>query len=197
MARFHFVKLPTMVGAMAFLVFFLSASVSHAVQTCTTNYCVGFCSRSCSDPDLGGATTKCEDWLIENNIAGDTDGVPSPNDNCVCTNNTNQADCDNDGKGNVCDTVNGTFVAVDRWYACASDYDIHAGYYDMEVQEHRQFEDISACNSADRWDRRTRTQHCPIVIDSGDCCEAACSNPADTGVCHPLGQYFCNPDTMP
>lgn len=197
MARFKFVRLPTMVGAMAFLAFVLSAGVSQAIQTCTTNYCVGFCSRSCADPDLGGATTKCKDWLIENNIAGDTDGVPSPSDNCVCTNNANQSDCDGDGQGNVCDTLNGTFVPVGRWTACASDMDVYTGYYVMEVQEHRQFDDISACNSADRWDRRTLSEHCTFFEDSGDCCEEACSNSADYGICWSVPQYFCNPDTIP
>ncbi len=37
----------------------------------------------------------------------DGDGVPDDSDNCVFTDNTNQADSDSDGVGNVCDDTNG------------------------------------------------------------------------------------------
>lgn len=176
---------------------FMAPESALGIQTCTSSYCVGYCARNCSDPGLGGATTTCEEWLIQNDVAGDSDGVPNLNDNCMCANNFNQADCDNDGQGNVCDPVNGTFVPAGRWTACASDIDEHVGYYVAEVQEHRRYEDASSCNSADRWDRRTLTSYCVPGYPEIDCCKNTCSNSADQGICNPIGQYTCNPDTLP
>jgi hypothetical protein len=87
---------------------------------------------------------------------------------------------------------------VDRWIACSSDIDQHIGFYNAEVEEHRQYEDTSACNSADRWDRRTLTSHCTYGYPEQDCCENTCSNGADLFICDPIGGYqLCNPDTIP
>ncbi|MDJ0841846.1 MAG: thrombospondin type 3 repeat-containing protein [Acidobacteriota bacterium] len=40
----------------------------------------------------------------------DGDGVPRMEDNCPYTANSNQADCDGDGKGDACDSDNATYV---------------------------------------------------------------------------------------
>ena len=170
---------------------------AEAAGTCSASYCVGQCARGCNDPELGGAFTTCENWLKENGVQGDTDGVDNWIDNCVCKNNANQADCDDDGKGNVCDTLNGVFQAVDRWRACASDRDDHVGYFEIEVTEHRQYNDISSCNSAPRWNQREWSSWCTLNLDEIYCCEQAVSNEDDLFICHPVGQYSCNPDTIP
>lgn len=198
MTRAEAVHHPILAAMAVLSTFFLIASPTFAIQTCTSNYCVGFCSRYCSDPELGGATSSCEAWLIGEGIPGDTDGIANLSDNCVCTNNTNQANCDGDSKGDVCDSMNGNFVVADRWTACASDTDQHVGFFDGVVEEHRQYEDTSACNAADRWDRRTVTTHCLCTISETDCCELSCSTFLDYFICDPVGGYsFCNPDTIP
>lgn len=50
---------------------------------------------------------ECLDYCY-NTGDEDVDGVPTSSDNCPNTYNPNQADCDGDGRGDVCDSFNGT-----------------------------------------------------------------------------------------
>lgn len=175
----------------------VGAFAAEAASPCSASYCVGQCARACTDPDLGGATTTCENWLRENGVQGDSDGVDNWSDNCVCKNNTNQADCDGDGKGDVCDTLNGVFQPADRWRSCASDKDLHAGFFEIEVTEHRKYTDVSSCHAAPRWNQRESSSYCLPGTNEEYCCEQSVQNSEDLFICHPVGQYICNPDTMP
>lgn len=141
--------------------------------------------------------TTCQSWLLENGVQGDSDGVDNWSDNCVCKNNANQADCDADGQGNVCDSLNGIFQPTDRWRSCASDRDNHVGWFEIEVTEHRRYNDTSSCHAAARWNQRVWTSTCMLTLDEVFCCEEAVANPEDLDICQPVGQYFCNPDTIP
>lgn len=72
------------------------------------------CSNYC-----GGMYDECIYlcWLDEDD---DNDGVANGVDNCRDTPNSNQVDCDGDGKGNVCDDFNGTQTLINTAWQLVS-----------------------------------------------------------------------------
>jgi hypothetical protein len=133
----------------------------------------------------------------------EADGVDWLSDNCPEAYNPNQADCDGDGKGDVCDSMNGTFVPSGKKIACASDVDRSIYETTTEVKYHQLYVDISSCHSADRWNQTTLRSHCYGYCNGTEenACEGVCRNDSeyscDSNICHPIGQYYCNPDTIP
>jgi hypothetical protein len=165
--------------------------------------CQGFCNPLV--PCLMTCTTHIyTNCLAYNGICNrdeDGDGVDITVDNCQSTYNPNQANCDGDGPGDVCDSLNGIFVATGNKIACATDIDHHLVYYTAEVKYQQKYVDTSACQSADRWNHFTYDSYCTYGWDEWDCCLESCSNgggfSCDEDLCEPPGQYTCNPDTIP
>jgi len=127
----------------------------------------------------------------------DADGVLWQSDNCPRNANSNQADCDGDNIGDVCDALNGSFVATGTKTVCAADKDNHVAYFDIEVTYQQKYSDISACHSPDRWNHFVYSSSCYNISDHY-CCINTLLSSSDQFICtNPIGQYFCNPDTIP
>lgn len=66
------------------------------------------CSRVCDEYPIGLST--CGHYGVCNDLDGD--GVYYPQDNCEHVYNPNQANCDGDGAGDACDSMNATSSTV-------------------------------------------------------------------------------------
>lgn len=128
------------------LLFTLCAAVLLAPAAAAQDSCFvrgTCCSEVCSlsNPDtcllgcetVGGQNTTCWQYFGQFDSDLDDDGVANAADNCVCNANANQANCDGDGQGDVCDPENVKWVLTeDRNSACWIDHDQHAGYFTLE-----------------------------------------------------------------
>lgn len=178
-------------------------------QDCYNQYvaCQQECSQCNCSPDYDSCIYFCDGGDY------DSDGFLDGEDNCPGTANPNQADCDNDGAGDVCDWQNGSFVPVGKWIGCASTIThSYYGYMSIEIRYQKQHVDVSACHSPDRWNHSRETGVC-----YGSCgnlkentCASACWN-TSTHSCNQqalcghefpeldganIGTYFCEPDTL-
>ncbi len=115
----------------------------------------------CQSP-CGGGCTPSGDY--------DCDGVNNANDNCTDDYNPNQADCDNDGYGDVCDGSNGIFQASGSVDTCMTDKDHHVVYITFEHHVEQRLVDVSSCNSPDRWNRWVRMDNDCYNFSDYDCC---------------------------
>jgi hypothetical protein len=88
------------------------------------------CTHACKD---GTIWTNCGEWIGYPPNDLDDDGVANPSDNCLCDYNPNQADCDTDGSGDVCDSQNERWVFVQDLGRC--DWDLHATWFEWDVQQ--------------------------------------------------------------
>jgi thrombospondin type 3 repeat protein len=78
------------------------ASCNISFNECKTS-CGGNCDQLCLD-DFNSCMNYCQ------YADTDGDGVNDPVDNCPDNANADQADCDADGIGDVCDSQNGTWT---------------------------------------------------------------------------------------
>jgi len=155
------------------------------------------CTQSCIGG--GGLWTTCDQWL--RNLYGgtandlDADGVPNSSDNCLCRQNSNQANCDGDSDGNACDPLNGVFVK-DKRRACRSDAATKLGFWDIGIWYEDRFVDISACKSAPRYNIFKVGGTCTFTVPVEDCCRYALENRTrDGNVCPAPKDLNCAPDT--
>jgi hypothetical protein len=82
----------------------------------------------------------------------DHDGVLDGVDNCPTTSNSNQANCDGDSAGDVCDSENGTYGLVSGTQAnCYLRSRTHFLYIEQNLFIEGLFRDSSACHSPDQW----------------------------------------------
>ncbi|HEX5719861.1 MAG TPA: hypothetical protein VF179_27145 [Thermoanaerobaculia bacterium] len=101
----------------------------------------------------------------------DFDGVTDPNDNCPETSNSNQANCDGDGVGDVCDSSNANYQAITAEETCMTDKDQHSlGYFTFEHHVEWLERDMSSCGATDRWRSRIREDNSCVAISDYDCC---------------------------
>lgn len=190
---------PLILVAFLGLILFAWASPGAAQPACS-GFCSSLvpCDMTCSGPTT---YTTCLQYNGQCNRDPDADGIDWLVDNCRTTYNPNQADCDGDGPGDVCDSLNGTFVATGKKIACATDIDTHFGYYTAEVKYQQKYVDTSSCQSADRWNHFTYDSYCTLGYPEDDCCAESCENDTNfscsISLCEPPGQYTCNPDTIP
>ncbi len=73
------------------------------------------CTAQCQKGGITGPWTTCGEWRGNPASDLDSDGVLNTLDNCTCNVNLDQANCDGDSLGDVCDTVDNsgwTFLDV-------------------------------------------------------------------------------------
>jgi hypothetical protein len=115
-----------------------------------------FCEfGNCREPQFSQCVAVCQpvfEACYTNNDC-DADGIGA-GDNCGLNPNPDQADCDSDGAGNVCDSLNGTYMQSGESRICHVDEDGLAPiYYRLELYRERRLIDTSACGAPDRWQR--------------------------------------------
>jgi hypothetical protein len=136
------------------------------VQACRQEYmaCVKSGYWGC-DLDWNYCLADCP------NYDSDGDGVLNGNDNCVFTSNANQADCDGDGAGNVCDNLNANYQTIIPEQTCWTDKDTHTLLY-ITFEHHVEWleRDVSSCGAPDRWRNRIRQDNDCVNISDFDCC---------------------------
>ena len=149
------------------------------------------CDTSCTR--AGGLSSTCGQFAGNPANDLDGDGVVNTSDNCLCTPNSNQADCDGDGTGNVCDSENANYQLVSN-ERCWIDRDVHVVYYDLEDYWERRYVDFGSCGAADKYVRyRYNTAHCagfPAPPPVQQCCTELIVN--DLWWCTRVDQNFCH-----
>lgn len=188
-------------SALTISLFLLSVPAAHAASgdcqnSCAASYnecsrsCGGMCDQLCLD-DYSYCMQQCE------SVDSDGDGIVDNSDNCPDVANANQADCDGDRIGNVCDSMNGNFVASGFKSVCASDKDNHVWGFTIEVTYQETYNDVSSCNSQSRNNQVVYNSYCDYSYSDYACCQHATLEDSDDHICLPVGQNFCRPDTMP
>lgn len=127
------------------------------------NACEAVCSEPGSACDTPCVQSFSGNWTTCGGGGNDLDfdGVANGSDNCVCAANSNQADCDTDGMGNVCDAVNENWVQIQYIFnACAWDAQEHWNYYDVQLYNAAVYQNV--CDNS--------TCVKKIFIDDGSCC---------------------------
>ncbi|HEX2251980.1 MAG TPA: hypothetical protein VHQ65_01770 [Thermoanaerobaculia bacterium] len=164
----------------------------------------------CGDPDAciyvcgeggGSCDTPCKragTWSTCGQMAGnpandlDGDAVLNTADNCLCTPNTSQANCDGDGAGDVCDSENANYQQVSN-QRCWIDHDEHVTHYVLEDYWERRFVDFGSCGAPDKYERYLRDDATCAGFpppDEYDCCINLIV--PDHGWCSQIDQNFCH-----
>jgi hypothetical protein len=154
-----------------------------------------FCSQlcpgaSCTEPCRSGFNT----WTTCGAYAGnppndlDSDGVPNSSDNCTCTANANQANCDGDVLGDACDLQNEKWVFVQTLGRCDLDYDSHSYYRTVEQYGTKKYQNL--CGGAICYDR--------YVISDADCNYTSSCGYSDEACCDCNYPFtWCLPGSCP
>ena len=152
----------------------------YCADECTAN--PGDCYTLCKRPN--GALSNCASWL--NTPPGydyDGDGLqyPQNGDNCACTYNPDQTDCDGDGRGDACDPINARWDLVQDLGWCDTDFDSHVGYWSVELYGQKSYREVcSGATCIDKYQIDEAT--CPLGPASCNhsaynCCECAYGAP--------------------
>jgi len=100
----------------------------------------------------------------------DGDGILNNLDNCPRVANHDQADCDGDGVGDVCDSENARYVAVTPEQTCMTDKDDHVLFTTFEHHVEWLERDASSCGAPDRWLGRIRDSARCVSLGDEECC---------------------------
>lgn len=157
---------------------------THCSQVCTSS---SVCSESCTEDECGS-------WISCGQY-GVCDGDPDDDgwwgsDNCPFTYNPDQANCDGDAAGDVCDSENATYVASGPSQWCHIVGRSHFGYVDVQLQTEIPVHDASTCGSPDKWlifDGPYKICSWPSTV--WDCCAGyfgttACATYLNNNLCH-------------
>jgi len=134
------------------------------------------CIRDCAhDPNGGdcgcaGDFTACS---LECPAADtDADGVPNAADNCPDVANPNQANCDGDGFGDACDSLNANYQPVTGDHTCWTDKDTHVPllYITFENHVEHRDHDVSNCHAPDRWIGHVAQSNDCVNLNDKTCC---------------------------
>lgn len=152
------------------------------------------CEEVCTQPGAD-CTTSCKQFQTWTTCGGgseddgDEDGVTNDVDNCTCTPNSSQADCDGDGAGNVCDNENANYVFSHK-ELCMVDRDTHFGYFELEKHHDWVYVDVSSCNSPPKLETREDPDSAWCFnISTYDCCFEVLL--LDDWWCNRVNQNFC------
>lgn len=134
------------------------------------------CTTSC-DGLFGPTTCGAYNGAPANDL--DSDGVANASDNCVCVANANQANCDGDASGDVCDSRNELWVLVSDLGACEWDskVDFEGLEYDLKLYGARRYRNV--CNNAYCSDKYViQNASCNFSLSgcgssSGSCCQCS------------------------
>lgn len=143
------------------------AAFADCQQDCSRvlDECRQSCSQCSCEADYESCIYYCQytDW--------DGDGVVDPSDNCPDTPNSNQANCDGDSFGDVCDSFNANYQAVTAEKTCMTDKDQHT-LRSFTFEHHVEWleRDMSSCGGTDRWRSRIREDNTCAFISDYDCC---------------------------
>jgi hypothetical protein len=147
-------------------------------------YPESLCTMSCTD---GGGESNCGNYGVCNPDP-DADNLPYYLDNCPVDYNPNQADCDGDGVGDVCDSQDATYVVVEA-RNCWIRNRVHAWGSDTTWYSEVRYHDTSSCGSPDWWAKLTEDKRdCVGTYDSYDCCTSKWS----TQNCYLYGVRTCH-----
>jgi hypothetical protein len=120
-------------------------------------------------------------WNMCGNGDHDGDGVPDTTDNCLVAYNPDQADCDGDRSGDVCDSLDAVYVRSAE-QTCMTDKDDHVATFSFEHHVESVDRDSSSCGAPDVWHRRIRDEAtCTFTIDDEDCCRLLTGSLSATG----------------
>ena len=162
-----------------------AAAIGDCSSTCTHQ---SDCSMDCVDGDLLNTCGGYGVCYISPDF--DNDGVLNYADNCEFNYNPNQADCDADGVGDVCDGENGNFylVAAGPCYIKSKSYLV---YIRLTRYWEGLYRDRSSCSSPDEYrSEGSQGASCAGVFwTSWDCClsrwgGAECSALLGNNQCH-------------
>lgn len=123
----------------------LGFAMANAVLAINEDRCAvmcstAFCDETCQRAD--GSYTTCAQFRGFPANDYDGDGVSNAADNCLCTANTNQANCDGDAFGDACDAANVKWVFVQDIGRCAWDGDTHLGYFTVEQYASKKYKNV-------------------------------------------------------
>ncbi|MDY7095514.1 MAG: hypothetical protein SX243_21260 [Acidobacteriota bacterium] len=111
----------------------------------------------------------------------DCDGVANYTDNCIDDANSNQADCDNDGAGDVCDYLDATYQGSGSIDTCMTDKDDHGAYITFEHHVEQWMVDVSSCGAPSMWSRWVRMDNDCFSYTDKDCCNGLRNSIAAVG----------------
>jgi hypothetical protein len=153
----------------------------------TTSELAGPCADACRGdfelcnidcPNCRGCRRQLDACLNRcNTVDSDGDGTVDGTDNCPANYNPDQADCDGDTLGNVCDAQNATYVAGPV-QTCMTDKDEHILWITFEHKVESLVQDVSACGAPSYWQRWIRAKTGP--------CEFGGAGSSDEGCCRLL-----------
>lgn len=129
------------------------------------------CNVDC--PNCAGCRRVRDACLAScNNTDSDGDGWVDAVDNCPSNYNPDQANCDGDAFGDVCDPQNAIYVAGPV-QTCMTDKDEHVLFFVFEHKVETLVQDVSSCGAPPYWQRwiRKTTQQCVFGSHDEACCK--------------------------
>lgn len=117
-----------------------------------------------TDSDGGGCLQK---FRLRLNSDADGDNVSDRTDNCPYDKNFDQADCDSDGLGDVCDSNDSQYYPAQIIRACW----IQSGFDSLYTSDGVQYADSSSCNGPSYWKTVPGPSYYCGSTDLQTCCQ--------------------------